>query len=588
MYLSQSSPATVRLLAAVKSGESIRKSARVAGIVPAVGYRLLRDRYLQLRRAGFSPEPAVAEMGIRSSKVAEWEAQVEHVRMRHHRAHPASVEQQFWAEFDSGKSYAAASRAARIPHITGSRWLQRRFDELRAERVSIAHCARRLRLRPHRAEVFEAERLSLIRTRKNEAAAAQRAALATADRHAELTTALHGKVKQRRELLARYWQLTREGVTNAEACRILGMTRRAGVSIRRQADRLPPDTTPRRGPGRYLELRERVLIADLRRLGFSMRAIAQQLGRTPSTVSRELRRHTSSTGVYLPATADHDAHQQRARPKACKLANAPLRTLVQRKLNRHWSPEEISGWLRKTHPNNAGMQISHETIYRALLTPKGAGLDKSYAARLRTGRRIRKNRWRHNHVGTGSRIRNMMMIHERPADVEDKTTPGHWEGDLILGTGSASAMITLRERTTQYGIVINLPNDHTSATVNAHIINAFNPLPSHLKRTLTWDQGVEMARHAELTHATGVPVYFAERSSPWQRGANENFNGLLRQYFPKGTDLSHHTPKRVAEVMNELNSRPRKLLDYDTPAARFDAARTPAITSPNHALLRRP
>lgn len=225
------------------------------------------------------------------------------------------------------------------------------------------------------------------------------------------------------------------------------------------------------------------------------------------------------------------------------------------------------------------MRVCHETIYRALLTHQDAGLHKRYASKLRTGRRIRKNRWRHNHVTGSSRIRNMMMIHERPAEAEDKIIPGHWEGDLIFGTGSASAMITLRERVTHYGIVINLPLDHTSATVNAEITRAFSRLPNHLKRTLTWDQGVEMAGHADLTRVTGVPVFFAERSSPWRRGANENFNGLLRQYFPKGSDLSPHSPKRVAQVMNELNSRPRKNLDYDTPASRFNAARTLATSA---------
>lgn len=187
MYLSLSSPTTVRLLAAVESGESIRRSARVAGIVPAVGNRLLRDRYLQLRRGGFGPDSGVAEMGIRSSKVAEWEAEVAHVRVRHHRAHPAAVEQGFWAEFDAGRPYAAASRVAGIPHVTGGRWIQRRFDQLGTDRVSVAECARRLRLRPNRAAGYEAERLAVLRARKSDAAAAQRAAL------------------------NRYWQLTRDG-----------------------------------------------------------------------------------------------------------------------------------------------------------------------------------------------------------------------------------------------------------------------------------------------------------------------------------------------------------------------------------------
>jgi IS30 family transposase len=173
----------------------------------------------------------------------------------------------------------------------------------------------------------------------------------------------------------------------------------------------------------------------------------------------------------------------------------------------------------------------------------------------------------------------MVMIHQRPAEIETKQTAGHWEGDLIVGVGSVSAMVTLRERKTQYGKVINLPHDHTAASVNTAVISAFAQLPAHLKRSLTWDQGVEMASHEALTAATGVPIYFAERASPWQRGANENYNGLLRQYFPKGTDLAQHSAAHVANVVAEINSRPRKGLDYDTPAQRLRAERrAPATT----------
>jgi transposase, IS30 family len=216
------------------------------------------------------------------------------------------------------------------------------------------------------------------------------------------------------------------------------------------------------------------------------------------------------------------------------------------------------------------MQLSPETIYRALLVPGGRGLHKRYCAKLRTGRRIRKSRWL-TRSGHGATVRNMTMIDQRPPEVETKQQVGHWEGDLIVGVKSASAMITLRERKTQYGIILNLPLDHTAQSVNTATIKAFAPLPPHMKRTLTWDQGVEMARHQELTAATGVDIYFAERSSPWQRGANENFNGLARQYFPKGTDLSVHTTEHVAAVTHELNTRPRKSLGYNTPQARFQA-----------------
>lgn len=256
-----------------------------------------------------------------------------------------------------------------------------------------------------------------------------------------------------------------------------------------------------------------------------------------------------------------------------------LRRTVQRKLNQYWSPEAISGWLRKAYPDAPHRWVCHETIYRALFSGAEAGLHPRYAGRLRTGRRLRKTRWI-NPVGRGSRIRNMRMLTERPAEAADKQIAGHWEGDLIVGVGSVSAMVTLRERTTQYGIVVNLPEDHTARSVNTAIETAFRLVPAHLKRSLTWDQGVEMAAHEQLTAATDVPVFFAERSSPWQRGANENFNGLLRQYFPKGTDLAAHSHDHVRAVMDQLNSRPRKTLGYDTPAFRFAAEKRRRVPAP--------
>ncbi len=312
-----------------------------------------------------------------------------------------------------------------------------------------------------------------------------------------------------------------------------------------------------------------------------MRTIAKELGRHPSTISRELRRHRAASGEYLPRTANHDAHLQRGRPKVHRLVgDARLRLLVQRKLNRCWSPDEISGWLKKTYPDDPTLRVCSETIYRALLLRDDHGLHKRFAKKLRTGRRIRKTRWL-SRTGKGSKIRNMTMIDQRPPDLSSKLIAGNWEGDLIVGVGSVSAMVTLRERKTQYGIIVNLPTDHTAGSVNVAVTAAFATLPRHLKRSLTWDQGVEMSSHAALTEATGVPIFFAERSSPWQRGANENFNGLVRQYFPKGTNLALHSAEHVAHVMKELNTRPRKGLEYDTPAARFRVEReTPTRPDP--------
>jgi IS30 family transposase len=245
--------------------------------------------------------------------------------------------------------------------------------------------------------------------------------------------------------------------------------------------------------------------------------------------------------------------------------------VVQRKLNRYWSPEQIAGWLKATHPFDLSRRACSESIYRALLVPGAQVLHSRYAAKLRTGRKVRRAHYL-TRAFRGGPVRNMTMIADRPQQVEDRIEPGPWEGDLIIGLGSRSAMITLRERVTHYGIVINLPVDHTSPTVIAALIEAFAAMPAHLRRTLTWDQGSEMARHQEFAAASGLAVYFAERSSPWQRGANENFNGLVRQFFPKNTDLSRHKPEYVAAVTALLNNRPRTTLGYRTPAACFRAA----------------
>jgi IS30 family transposase len=367
----------------------------------------------------------------------------------------------------------------------------------------------------------------------------------------------------------------RSGLTNTAACKILGVSRRLGSRIRQRSRyQTVAQAQPERWSGRYLSLPERLKIADLLGFGWSLRKIAAELGRSPSTIKRELDRHRDDQGRYLPHSADHTARLQRRRPRQHKLVADPrLRTLVQRKLNRYWSPDEICGWLRRTHPDDPQLRLSPETIYRALLVPGGANLHERYCQRLRTGRRIRKSRWLST-VGGGPAVQNMTMIDQRPPEANRRERVGDWEGDLIIGVGNISAMVTLRERVTQFGIIINLPGDHTAATVNAAVIAAFATLPPQVKKTLTWDQGVEMARHQDLSEAIGMPVFFAERSSPWQRGANENYNRLVRQYFPKGTDLSIHSTATVDAVMNHLNDRPRKLLGYQTPtAAMRDAIR---------------
>ncbi|GAA1497839.1 IS30 family transposase [Paeniglutamicibacter kerguelensis] len=574
MYLSSSSSTGIRFLASIKQGNGLKPSARAAGINKEVGYRWLRESYLRFRGEGLSPAEATEALGFTTSRLPAWEAAAVVATGRHHRQASVEDEAKFWAAFGRGTRVDQAAEAAGMSRSTAYRWLHARFDKLRESKVTLKRCQELLRLTDRRCQGLERERLARLAKERNAAAAAQHAAVQSSNRHADavLDSTASDAQARRAERDTAYWQLMREGKSNAEACRLLGMHRRTGTSLRRANNYQIPSLKPRPAPtGRYLDIRERVQIADLLDLGCSMREVAYELGRQPSTIKRELDRHRDADGRYLPHTADHDARLQRSRPKVHKLVADPrLRGLVQRKLNRCWSPDEISGWMKKAYPDDHDLRICPETIYRSLLLPQGQGLHKRYAAKLRTGRRIRKTRWR-TRTGRGSRIRNMKMIDQRPAEVETRLEAGHWEGDLIVGVGSVSAMVTLRERKTQYGIIVNLPRDHTAASVNAAITSAFAVLPSTLKRTLTWDQGVEMASHEALTEATGVPVFFADRSSPWQRGANENFNGLVRQYFPKGTNLAVHSTRHVNHVMRELNTRPRKNLDYDTPAARFRA-----------------
>jgi transposase, IS30 family len=579
MHLSSSSAAGIRFLTSVREGRGLNRSAREAGIGKETGYRWLREAYVAHRRGGKSIAETEEVMGLASAKSIGWEAEVTAGPGRHHLRVAVEAEARFWAVYDAGTGADAAASAAGVGRSTGYRWLDRRFCELRAAGFTVKGAQRLLRLTDQVTARTERQRAAAKLGERQAAAAAHEEALRSSRQYADRTAdVLSKRQQQRAELVDTYWQLMRSGETNTSACKVLGMSRRSGTTIRRAHQYQTRVLVPRVvWSGRYLDVRERLQIADLLRLGFSLRRIAAELGRHPSTIKRELDRHRSPEGRYLPRTADHDARQQRTRPRARKLtANITLRRLVQRKLNRCWSPDEVCGWLRKTYPDDWSMRLCPETIYRKLLLRDNTTLHKRYCLKLRTGRRIRKSRWL-TRTGHGPTIANKTMIDQRPASAETKLEAGHWEGDMIIGVGSASAMVTLRERTTQYGVIVNLPHDHTAASVNAAVTGAFTAMPAHMKRTLTWDQGVEMARHQDLTAATGVRIFFAERSSPWQRGANENYNGLVRQYFPKGTNLAVHSPAHVAYVTAELNERPRKGLGYDTPAFRFakETASTP-------------
>jgi IS30 family transposase len=320
---------------------------------------------------------------------------------------------------------------------------------------------------------------------------------------------------------------------------------------------------------RYLNVHERELIRDLQAAGSSIRAIAHTLGRSPSTVSRELARNADPQMGYLPHGAHRKAAARRTRPKPAKLAGeSDLREYVKAKLLIRWSPEQISHTLVEEFPDKPEMRVCPETIYQALYIQARGGLKREVQAALRSGRTRRKPHTT-GEQRTSRFVDPMVMISERPPEIEDRAVPGHWEGDLITGAYNQSAIATLVERTTRYVMLVHLPDNHTAETVRDGLIKTMATLPEHLRGSLTWDQGAEMAAHKSFTLATDMQVYFCDPASPWQRGSNENTNGLLRQYFPKGTDLSVHGPEDLEHVAQELNGRPRKTLGWKTPAERL-------------------
>jgi len=388
---------------------------------------------------------------------------------------------------------------------------------------------------------------------------------------------------------AAYFLLMEQGYSTREAARIVGINLRTGKRWRngwhsppggRKA--VPPIyPVPGQAPGeelpptpsRYLQEHDRIHIADRLRENASVRQIAAELGRSPSAISREIRRNRRPMPrggfSYQPFHAHRRAERRRPRPKAGKIGQNPeLRDFIQDHLVMRWSPEQICHALRARFPDRPEMHVTHETIYQALYVQGRGELRRELTRSLRTGR-ARRRPHRQAHKRASRAIKDMVLISERPAEVADRAIPGHWEGDLIIGKDGRSAIGTLVERSTRYLMLVHLPIGHTAIATRNALATTVQTLPRHLWRSLTWDQGSEMAAHKAFTVATDIPVYFCDPASPWQRGSNENTNGLLRQYLPKGTDLAVHTPEDLAAVAAELNNRPRKTLGWGTPAERL-------------------
>ena len=360
---------------------------------------------------------------------------------------------------------------------------------------------------------------------------------------------------------AEIWERHGRGETTVAIARSFGVSPRAIYKILRPRGGIRP--APRTRSARVLSSPEREEISRQIACGQSLRAIATQLNRAPSTISREVRRH-GGRAQYRAGRADAGAWRRARRPKPCRLAGAPhLRACVTDKLTHRWSPEQIAAWLKRTYPDDPSWHVSHETIYRTLFIQSRGTLKLTLLAHLRRRGRLRRPRTTSSPpIGP---LADAISIRERPASVEDRAVPGHWEGDLLLG-GRQTQIATLVERQSRFVLLVKMPTKR-APDVAAALAAQIQRLPEHLRRSLTWDRGTELAAHRDFTLATDMQVYFCDPHSPWQRGSNENTNGLLRQYFPKGTNLAAYSQETLDAVAHELNERPRKTLGFETPAA---------------------
>ena len=361
------------------------------------------------------------------------------------------------------------------------------------------------------------------------------------------------------------WDRWQKGETLNEIGRHFGRRHTSIQNILSKAGGIRPPK--RKRSSRSLSLSEREEISRGIVVGRSLRSIAAELGRAPSTISREIRRNHGRRR-YRANKADELAWRRAKRPKACKLAERPaLARMVTLKLQIAWSPEQIAGWLKHEYPGNEQFQVSHETIYKSLYIQARGALKRELLQHLRRTRGMRRSRHHTLKTDNHGRILDTVSISERPAEAEDRAVPGHWEGDLLCG-GNHSQIATLVERHTRYVMLVKVPSKDTKTVINALIKHA-HKLPRELYKSLTWDRGKELAAHKRFSLATDIDVFFCDPQQPWQRGSNENTNGLLRQYFPKGMDLSNVHQNRLNAVARQLNERPRKTLNFRTPAERF-------------------
>jgi IS30 family transposase len=427
---------------------------------------------------------------------------------------PESARDQFWEALGAGLSVTAAATRAGISHTTGHKWAK-------AAGYQSTGKYRGVRYSQGEREVF--------------------------------------------------WEAMCCGATVAEAAVIAGVSEIAGRDWVQKAGYVPrtafsadhePDGVAPAGPMSFVE---RCRLEELLEHGQCQAQAAELLGRHRDTIAREIRRGVTQSG-YRARVGQDVAEVNAKRPKQRKLDTRPaLRAEVVQRLKQRHSPQQISGRLREDFPDDPEMWVSHETIYQALYVQSRGELAREVKAALRTGRAKRQPQGR-KEIQSNGRLKGMINVSERPAEADDRAIPGHWEGDLIIGAHSTSAIGTLVERTTGFVMLLHLPGDHSAATVAAAMTAKIPEIPEVLHRSLTWDQGSEMALHTAITEATGLPIYFCDPHSPWQRGTNENTNGLLRQYFPKGTDLSVHGPGILDNVAAELNARPRKRHNWRTPA----------------------